>query len=568
VEDIMVEKVIFSEAGDTMDTAEGKMTRYDINGMPALREGKVEGLITRSIVEKAIHHGMGGRPVGDFMITEFSVVHPDTPVAALEELILGRRQKAAPVVDRRTGALVGLVTRGMALESLYGDSLKRQGRVGGDTKRREPQMKNVANMMKDLLHPRRLEILEHAALAGDELGYPVYVAGGFVRDLLLRAPSTDMDFVTEGDGVALAAALARRIGGRSHSHLKFKTAVVVGPDGGKLDVATARIEYYPHPAALPVVEHGALRNDLYRRDFSINAMAVRLNGPKPGVLMDYFGGQLDLKNHAIRVLHNLSFVEDPTRAFRAVRFESRFGFSMGKQTLALLENAARNLLFNRLSGERMITEIVMILMERHPALAVARLKELNLLKFIHPRIRFDSSQERVMDRLEEILAWHDLSFPHKPARRWLLFLMALMDTLDTEGLQEMREAYKSSQHVVELAARSLAKLEKGAGIIGSVARRIPPPSAAREAFRGMEEEPLLYLAATSEEDGMRQLVTRYISTVRETAPLLKGEDLLKLGLEPSRRLGQILEKVFKAQLDGEVDGRDQALALARQLAEN
>jgi len=567
VADIMVETVIFAEAGEAMDNAEAKMTRYDINGMPVLREGKVAGMVTRSIVEKAIHHGMAERPVEDYMITEFSVVHPDTPVATLEDLILERRQKTAPVVDRVTGALVGLVTRGMALESMYGDSLKRRGRVGSDTKRREPQMKNVANMMKELIHPRHLEILEHAARAGDELGYPVYVAGGFVRDLLMRAPSSDMDFVTEGDGVALAEAMARQIGWRSHSHLKFKTAVVVGPNGEKLDVATARIEYYPHPAALPVVEHGALRNDLYRRDFSINAMAVRLNGPKPGMLMDYFGGQVDLKNHAIRVLHNLSFVEDPTRAFRGVRFESRFGFSMGKQTLALLENAARNLLFNRLSGERMITEIVMILMERHPALAVARLKELNLLKFIHPMIRFDSAQERVMDRLEEILAWHDLSFSHRPARRWLLFLMALMDTLDAEGRQEMRAAYKSSQHLVELAVRSLEKAEKAAGAIGSVARRTPPPSAAREAFRGMEEEPLLYLAATSEEEGMRQLVTRYISSVRETAPLLTGADLLGLGLEPSRLLGQILEKVFKAQLDGEVDGRDQALALARRLAE-
>jgi len=496
-----------------------------------------------------------------------SVVHPDTPVADLEDLILERRQKTAPVVDRKTGALAGLVTRGMALESLYGDSLKRQGRAGGGAIRREPQVKNLANMMKELLHPRYLMMLEHAARAGDDLGYPVYVAGGFVRDLLLRAPSTDMDFVTEGDGVALAAELARRIGGRYHAHQKFKTAVVVGPDGEKLDVATARIEYYPHPAALPVVEHGALRNDLYRRDFSINAMAVRLNGPRPGLLIDYFGGQMDLKNHAIRVLHNLSFVEDPTRAFRAVRFESRFGFSMGKQTLALLENAARHRLFNRLSGERMITEIVMILMERHPAPAVARLRELNLLKYVHPAIRFDSSVAKVMDRLEEMLAWHDLSFPGKPARRWMLFLMALMDTLDADELREMRAMYQSSRHVVDLAARNLEKARGTARVLGSMGRKIPAPSVASQVFRGMKDEPLLFMAATSEDDGMSKLVTRYITSVRETAPLLKGDDLLALGLEPSRRLGQILETVFRAQLDGQVEGRGQALALARQLAE-
>ncbi|MDH5477060.1 MAG: DHHA1 domain-containing protein [Nitrospinota bacterium] len=569
VRDIMAEKVISAGVEETVDEARARMTRFDIGGMPVMKAGQVAGLITRQLVEKAIHHQMGQRPLEEFMLTEFATIHPEDSVAALEELIIGRGQKRAPVVDSKTGAMVGWITRGMALSSLYGDSLKKKGRLEGGGKRREPLVKNVSNMIKELLPRRQQDILGQAARIGDSMGYVVYVAGGFARDLLLRSPSTDLDIVTEGDGVALAAALAESLGGRSHSHEKFKTAVVVLPDGEKLDVATARIEYYPYPAALPVVEHGALRNDLFRRDFSINAMAVRLNGPRPGSLIDYFGGQADLKNQAIRVLHNLSFVEDPTRAFRAVRFESRFGFSMGKQTLSLLGNAVRHQLFNRLSGERMISEIVMILKERRPAVAVGRLLDLGLLKFVHPGIRFDAQVEQVMARLEEMVAWHDLSFPSTPARRWLLFMMALMDTLDREGLESMRLAYQSSRHVVELAARSLEMARKATYAIGQVSssEKSPPLSRAREAFRGAIVEALLFMAARSEAEGMRKLVTRYIFVERETQPLLKGGDLMEMGLKPSRELGRILEKVYKAQLDGQVQGRAQALDLARRLAE-
>ena len=560
--DIMVERPVTVETDATVDQAGALMARFDFGGMPVLRGGMVEGLITRRIAEKAIHHGMGQKPVKEFMLTEFATVNPDTPAGRLEEIILEGRQKMAPVVDPATGALAGIITRGMALGKLYGDSLKRQGRLEGGGKRREPLTKNVANVMKELLPERQMRILSTAAEAGDELGFPVYVAGGFPRDLLMRAPSSDMDIVTEGDGVALAAAMAARLGGRSHAHEKFKTAVVVLPGGAKVDVATARIEFYSHPAALPEVEHGAIRNDLYRRDFSINAMAIRLNGPRPGSLIDYFGGQADLKNHVIRVLHNLSFVEDPTRAFRAARFETRFGFTMGKQTLSLLENAVRHQLFNRLSGERMISEVVMILNERRPVPALARLKELGLLKFVHPGLRFGPGVERVMERLEDLLAWRSLAFPEKPVRRWLAHLMALMDTLDGDEMEGMRRAYQSSKHVVELAARSLEEADLAAKKLGRAGAQAPL-SVAWEALGKLADEPLLFLAAKSSEGWLRDMVTRFMAQAPAIRPLLTGDDLLKIGVTPSRKLGRILETIFMAQLDGRVKEREEALQMAK-----
>jgi len=279
--------------------------------------------------------------------------------------------------------------------------------------------------------------------------------------------------------------------------------------------------------------------------------------------MDYFGGQTDLKNHALRVLHNLSFVEDPTRAFRAVRFERRLGFSIGRQTMGLLENAVRHGFFNRLSGERTMNEIVMILKERRPAAAVARLKDLGLLSFVHPGIVFNQEVEKLMNRLEDVIVWWELSFPRRPLRRWAPFLMALMDTLDTEQMEVMERMYQSSKHIVELASGWLDRVEKAARDLGAPGKGASL-SFARGALEGMPEEALLYLAAKSPPD-VEELVTRYITRALGAEPLLTGTDLIGMGVAPSRRLGIILERVFGAQLDGQVTSREQALAMAKAL---
>ena len=162
---------------------------------------------------------------------------------------------------------------------------------------------------------------------GEELSLPVYAVGGFVRDLLLGIENYDIDVTVEGDGILFAETFAKRFGCRCKTHHKFGTGVLIFPDGLKIDVASTRVEYYESPGALPTVESSTLKADMYRRDFTINTLAIRLNTPEFGVLIDYYGGQRDIQERIIRVLHNLSFVEDPTRVFRAIRFEQRLEFS-------------------------------------------------------------------------------------------------------------------------------------------------------------------------------------------------------------------------------------------------
>jgi tRNA nucleotidyltransferase (CCA-adding enzyme) len=223
------------------------------------------------------------------------------------------------------------------------------------------------------------------------MGCGAYAVGGFVRDLFLYRADEDLDIVIEGDGIAFAREYGRISGARIHSHEKFGTAVIIYPDGFTIDVASARMEYYKFPAALPVVELSSIKLDLYRRDFTINTLAVQLNPEQFGILIDFFNAQKDIKEKAIRVLHNLSFVEDPTRVFRAIRFEQRFGFAIGRLTAGLIHNAVRMDFFRELSGRRVFNELQLILQEEKPAAAVARLNDFGLLRVVHPGLVWDKA---------------------------------------------------------------------------------------------------------------------------------------------------------------------------------
>ncbi|MBF0635236.1 MAG: CBS domain-containing protein, partial [Nitrospinae bacterium] len=522
--------------------------------------------ITRQIVEKAIHHGLGDHRASEFMISEFACVNPDTPSNVVEEIMLGMRQKQVPVVDKETGALVGLLSRGAALARLYGESLAREQLSSPGMAKAGPTLRDVSGVLRERLPAHVTKLIHVISDIANKSGCTAYLAGGFVRDLLLRIPNLDLDIVIEGDGMDFAKKLASRLSGRARSHEKFKTAVVVAPGGLKIDVATARMEYYTHPAALPIVEMSAIRNDLYRRDFSVNAMAIRLNGARPNALLDFFGGQADIKDKIIRVLHNLSFVEDPTRVFRAVRFESRHGFNIAKQTLSLLRNAVRHEMFNRLSGARLFAEIKAILNERRPTAALKRMKELGLLRFIHPNLSFGPEQERLMDDMEDMLIWMGLAFPLKPMELWPARLLVILDPLSGVEVVEMMETFHSSRKILRDAIKRRDFMATALESLATT-RFAPPPSALRELFHQADDVALLYLAARSRNRGVTSAVTRYISEYAGVKPLVTGEDILAMGARPSRRVGDILKEIFSAQLDKKIGSKEEALQMARELLE-
>lgn len=251
-----------------------------------------------------------------------------------------------------------MITRTDILRNLY-EELIRKFKISKPKEESEESRRNVANLMKEFLSEEVYEILRIAGTLAEEMELGAYLVGGTVRDLLMRRPSPDIDIVVEGDGIAFAHELAKKIDGKVTPHPRFATAKIlkeIKKDGEikrfYIDIATARTEYYESPAALPKVETSSIKKDLYRRDFTINALAVKLNTKDFGLLIDFFGGQRDIKDKKIRVLHNLSFVEDPTRAIRAIRFSEKLGFKISKHTENLIKLAVKMNIFEKLKGPK------------------------------------------------------------------------------------------------------------------------------------------------------------------------------------------------------------------------
>ena len=339
--DMMSSPVIRILPSESIKEAAKIMTKFNINVLLVMDEKDVLiGYITRQVVEKAVYFGLGEIPVRDYTNIEYSTVRPEASLKEVQDLIIRHKLRILPVMEDHR--VVGVITRTDVLNILLGGPVIPEFLYESKHASHFLKKRNMAGVMRERLPKRVMKVLSDLGSAADALGQNAYLVGGFVRDLLLARENLDCDVVIEGDGIRFAQEFARIHGIKVRSHPKFGTAVLIFPDRFKVDVATARIEYYEFPAAPPSVEESSLKMDLYRRDFTVNTLAIRLNRKEFGSLVDYFGAHKDLREKVIRVLHNLSFVEDPTRILRAIRFEQRFGFKIGKLTLALHEECAQD----------------------------------------------------------------------------------------------------------------------------------------------------------------------------------------------------------------------------------
>ncbi len=402
------------------------------------------------------------------------------------------------------------------------------------------------------------QLLGYIGETGERLGYPVFVVGGFVRDLLIGRPNLDVDVVVEGDGIVFAHAFAEARDGKVKHHKRFGTAVVTLPDGFKVDVATARSEVYDHPGALPSVEPSSIRDDLRRRDFTINAMAIVLNEPRFGELVDFFGGRSDLENGWVRILHNLSFADDPTRIFRAIRFEQRHGFSLEPRTEKLLEEAVAGDFLRTITRQRVRNEILLILREKEPVPTIRRMERFHLTEYIHPRIRVSDDMVELFHRTGDTLEWWNSTSAHNEAEAALLNLMALMDQLNAA------EAEDASKRLV-LRRKYNEALKASKMLLPNIVRRLcqvkDTPSEIYKALRGLPLEVLLFAMAKIHE--MRDNIGYYLTEARNIDPLIDGNDLRRLGYPEGPIYTQILESTFAAQLDGFIADRDEAIEFVK-----
>jgi tRNA nucleotidyltransferase (CCA-adding enzyme) len=551
--DVMVSPVKTIEPERTLEEAGEMLTRYNLAILPVLHEGHVVGLISKQVVERAFHHGLQGSPVKEYMTTEFPTVAPDTSFSRIQELIIGQNQSLLPVLEK--DRLVGTISVGDVMRVLQEEMLKSV--KGPQTLESQPlhaRKKMISKLMQERFPERVHDLLMEFGRIGDELGYSVYAVGGFVRDLLMRVENFDVDIVVEGDGIRLAEEFEKKFPCRIRTHKKFGTAIILFPDGLKVDVATARLEVYDSPAALPTVERGSTKMDLYRRDFTINTLAIQLNPKAFGELIDFFGGVRDIKEKVVRVLHNLSFVEDPTRVFRAIRFEQRLGFQIGKHTQNLMRNAVKMGFMDRLSGGRILSELILILQEGNPIPALKRMRDFNLFHFLHPHLKCDEEVENLFEQIHHVVSWFDLLFLDERYERWFIYFYGLIDFLKEGEIHEICQRLamndKIRSKVVEGKRQADQSLLQIFSWINSEFQ--PKRSEIYTVLDPLPTEAKLFMMAKTTQMTIRRYISLYFTQLKDTKPLLKGRDLVQMGIKPGPSIRKGLADLLKARLDEQV----------------
>ncbi len=538
-----------------------EMRRSGHEGYPVVQDGVLVGLLTRQAVDKAMAHRLGHLPVSQIMESGRVFVQPSDSIGYLQEQMMRSGWGQIPVMNA-DGSLIGIVTRT--------DLIKRWGQPdNGISRRRE-----IVRRLEGALSPGLLSLVRAVGQQAQALNLGLYCVGGFVRDLLLSRPNTDIDLVVEGDAIALVRSLVERYGGTMRKHTQFGTATWILDDqvahqfgGGEdwpdtLDFVTARTEFYENPTALPTVEQSSIKLDLHRRDFTINTLAIRL-APEPfGQLLDFWGGERDLRDGQIRVLHSLSFVDDPTRILRAARFEQRFGFRIEERTLGLIENALP--LLDRVSGPRLRHELELILAEIRPELVLRRLQDLGVLTRLHPDLVAD----------DWLFAAYEALRQARQSPPWTLREMT--DTRDGWTLARFvvlccRLKAEDAERIgrrLQVKRRTLDEVASG---IKTYQLRVPAleewqkPSVVVRLLNGMSDVGLVVAWAIAPTYPAREQIVRYVAEWKAIRQRLTGHDLRAMGVRAGPTYGRLLKRLRDARLDGEVQTADDERALVLQL---
>ncbi len=435
-------------------------------------------------------------------------------------------------------------------------------------------MQNLAKKISRMLPEELTLVMKRIGALSGSLGFRAFAVGGLVRDLVLGTINTDLDVVVEGDAIELGHALVRELNGKIVLHRKFGTCSIVDEDGLKIDLATARKETYEKPAALPTVKFSSIEDDLSRRDFTINAMAISINRSSVGDLIDLHGGIRDLDRRSIRVMHENSFIDDPTRILRAVRFESRFGFIISHHTEELMKSAIGRSIFGRVSRQRMRDELILMLQDRAPLAAIRRMACFGGLKFIHPAINIDRDLVKLCDSIDAAYAIHGCSSGRKRAPdKWLMYLMALSEGLTYSQVSAIcnKFVFRGYEKTALLSYKSRA--HAATKLLGS--KRDLAPSRIYRLLEPLSREVILLIMARAALVGsnakaplVSARVEAFLTKYDGTSLRISGDDLKAMGLKVGPAFKMILNKVLYDKMDGKLKSKKDELEYVRVLTDN
>ena len=546
VADLMSRGLQTIDAAKTLDSVARKMRRIGHEGFPVVENGRLVGLLTRRDADRALEHGLGHLAVRDVMTSGRVLLHPDDSVALLEQAMVESGWGQIPVAEGER--LIGIVTRT--------DLIKHWGKTHPTAAQAKPEMLSL-DAVHAVLGAGVARLTEAIAAHADRQGVTLYLVGGAVRDLLLKRPNDDVDFVVESDAIALASSLHQTYGGEISAFRPFGTAkwkldaevsrrLGLGEDGlpDHVDFASARNEFYEQPAALPTVYNGSIKLDLQRRDFTVNTLAVQFSpAGASGRILDFYGGLGDLRAGLIRVLHSLSFVDDPTRMLRAVRFETRLNFQIEARTAELMTTALPML--RRITGERVRNELTLILREPFPERPLLELQSRGILESIHPALKFDDRVAVLFQRGRSESAPWSMERPEPAALNWHLAAALL----PTQALAAINERLLMPHHQAETMQQTARLI----GLFDWLDEPDRSPSQIDTQLGGVADIALFAAWLAASKLPVRRRIERYVTEWRQVRPLTNGHTLKKHGLQPGPCFAVLLARLRAARLDGEID---------------
>ena len=528
------------------------MLHYGYEGYPVVDGNEIVGLVTRRAVDRALGHKLDVTAVS-IMEAGNVRVFPADSIEYIQDIMMESGWGQIPVVSSRSKKIVGIITRTDLIKILA-------------PHHPIPGRQNLSQRLESTLPEARLSLLNKIAEVAADQKSALYIVGGFVRDLLLDIPSLDFDLVVEGDAIDLAKAVQGQYGGRVTSHNRFGTAKwfidkkdldILGstkkvkqalPD--TLDFISARREFYTHPTALPTVARGSIKLDLHRRDFTINTLALRLDGHHYGELYDYWGGLADLKAKQVKVLHSLSFVDDPTRILRAVRYEQRYDFNLDVRTKNLLLEAKELLM--RVSGDRIRHEFDRIFEEKKAAQMLNRLDELTILESIHPHLVWNKRLSTLMKTMpfkEAPPEWNidgdgiGISFELA-----LCYSMWLMNAPVGSDVSKRLRLVSGLAGTIRQASALREKLDDLDGLLASEVT----------AILGRISNLAIYSVYLNEKNPkLKGVLSRYLSSWQYVETNITGQQLQEEGLAPGPRYAEILSELRNAWLDGKITSKSE-----------
>jgi tRNA nucleotidyltransferase (CCA-adding enzyme) len=549
VRDIMSSPVKTVSESTTIDEVYEVMLKFGHSGMPIVNENKITGIISRRDIDKARAHGYGNAPVKSYMSKKVVTVDSEESVKEIRELFAEHGIGRLPVL--KDGEMAGIVTRTDIIRALYGGKYKGKNKKESERSEigKEYTSDNLSYKLEELPEKVR-EVLELAGKVADEEGLNAYVVGGFVRDLILGVENFDIDIVIEGDAIAFASKFADSTKAQITIHEKFQTAFAYINEDLQIDLVTARKEYYEFPGALPSIEMGSIKDDLFRRDFTINCIAMKLNGEEFGKIVDFYGGRRDLYDGLIRILYNLSFIEDPTRIFRAIRFEQRFGFLMDEKTEEFAVDAVSSGVLEKLSIERLNTEFFYMLKEKNISKMLQRLQELGLYQKLYPEIEMTDELVKLIEKADVSYGdFYNSLINKKNIDKILIYLLVLYSKINVDKAIVLADRMRHTREYREEILKFIR------------VRDLIPPALLLEGeptnydiysmFMGLSYESL-YVMTLIFDDRVKDAILLYINNLSLIKNEITGRDIMELGIAPGPEIKKILDRVLKEKINGKI----------------